>query len=160
MGISHAKVTKAAAATNAPVVTIPKSACFLPIFKPVVQGGSMIVDGDPEKTHAFIYAPDNTEGEAIKVKSGSATIVGGISAGPIESTTTGSLKVAELQHLEGGTVQVSGSHSIFLSNVKNSGTVTVKESTATLIDIENKPKGKVTVESGTYHAFGIVNNGE
>mmetsp|Transcript_64784 Transcript_64784/g.200600 ORF Transcript_64784/g.200600 Transcript_64784/m.200600 type:complete len:764 (-) Transcript_64784:246-2537(-) len=154
--ISNAIVTNHPNATERAKFSFTNEACMLLVVKAKNKGEINLLGSN--RTHAVITDPTNyADADAITVVSGSATILGGTSAGPINAATDGRLEVWGVEN--SGPISASASKEVIIADTTNKAGALINASNvyATLIDVVNE--GSVIANSVSFKAYRIVNTG-
>jgi len=130
--------------------------CWIGLWE-TTNNGEVVFESSSQ-TYALILNPTNmaTSDPLSLSGKGTAVVLGGTSAGTIDSTTTGKVEIYGVE--SSGPIKVANSQDILLAGIVNRGNIIADNVSATLIDITNH--GSVTVKGGgKYKAYNIVNKG-
>ena len=127
------------------------------------QGNAMT----PDDLHLMIFKPvnhdtssfvNNVVTNAITVTSGKFTVHGGDNAGTIDTTTSGAVRLSSI--VNSGTVSIANSNDVLIAGIPNSGIISFSDTATTFVDVINGAQGEVTINGGSYTAYGIKNEGQ
>ena len=114
----------------------------------------------PNDLHSLVIEPLNyNRGDnEILFANGKVTVAGGTNHGKIRFTTSGAVRISDINNTATGTVEFVNSKAVFISGLPNYGTITFKDTKTTFVDVINEG-GSVTIEGGKYTPYGVVNKG-
>jgi len=158
MILAGASVVNHVNATSRAEMKLTSKTCFV-IVPLALNHGKFTLSGS-SKTYALITEPTNfADADDLKVKGGSASVLGGFNAGNLVSTTTGSFEVYSLTNR--GNVTISGASNVIIADVQNKGgkILVTNMPSVTLINVQSYGSITANGAEGNYKGYDIVNTG-